>query len=180
MTCNGREVFSNVSAITVNNPVISAAPTPLSTCAGGTATLTATVPTGVGVRFYSAATGGTLVGTGSPFVTPAITANTTYYAEAFTGGQENVGKPSTNGADGTNTGGGLYFTTTARRTITNVTVYRSRQCRCRHRHRSIADRQQLTGTTITPITVPVPANTTGAISPPTYCTLNLPVPAAGN
>ena len=178
VSCNGREVFSNVSAITVNNPVISAAPTPLSTCAGGTATLTATAPTGVGVRFYSAATGGTLVGTGSPFVTPAITANTTYYAEAFTGGQENVGKPSTTGTDGTNTIGGLYFTTTGPTSITNVTVYRTANAAAGTATIQLLSGSTSTGTPITQITVPVPANTTAAISP-TVLTLNFAVPAAG-
>ncbi|UOQ98433.1 hypothetical protein MUN81_02850 [Hymenobacter sp. 5317J-9] len=103
-TCNGNTVYSNVATVTVNNPVITAAPSPVSTCAGGTATLSATVPAGVSVRYYTAATGGTLVGTGNPFTTPSLTASTTYYAEAFAGGTENVGPTSNSlGAGGAST-----------------------------------------------------------------------------
>ncbi|MGY3091161.1 hypothetical protein ACVWYF_004227 [Hymenobacter sp. UYAg731] len=179
-TCNTNTTYSNVAAISVNNPVISAAPTPVSTCAGGTATLSATVPTGISVRYFTAATGGTAIGTGNPFVTPALTANTTYYAEAFAGGTENVGKALTNGVDGTNTGGGLYFTTTGPTTIANVTVYRTANAAA-----GTATINLLTGSTtsttgaLATITVPVPANTTAAVSP-TVLALNFAVPAAGS
>ncbi|MDO7845442.1 T9SS type A sorting domain-containing protein [Hymenobacter sp. M29] len=180
ITCNSNTVYSNVSTITVNSPAITTAPSPLSICAGGTASLSATVPTGINVRYYTAATGGTLVGTGNPYVTPALTASTTYYAEAFAGGQENVGKASTTGADGTNTGGGLYFTTTGPTTIANVTVYRTANSAA-----GTATINLLSGSTssttgaLATITVPVPANTTAAVSP-TVLTLNFAVPAAGN
>jgi hypothetical protein len=177
-TCNATTVFSNVSTITVNNPVISAAPSPVSTCAGGTVTLSATVPAGTSVRYFTAATGGTLVGTGNPFVSPVLTANTTYYAEAFAGGQENVGKPSTTGADGTNTIGGLYFTTTGPTSITNVTVYRPANSAAGTATIQLLSGSTTTGTPVTSITVPVPANTTAVVAP-TVLTLNFAVPAAG-
>ncbi len=51
---------------------------------GQTATLTATAGNAV-IKWYSAATGGTALYTGSTFTTPALTANTTYYAEAASG-----------------------------------------------------------------------------------------------
>jgi hypothetical protein len=125
-TCNSTTTYSNVAAITVNNPTISAAPTPLSTCTGGTATLTATVPAGISVRYFTAATGGTAVGTGNPFVTPALTANTTYYAEAFTGGTERVG-PLTNTIVGAGSGAnltyGLVFDVTSPTVLTGVYAY---------------------------------------------------------
>ncbi|MDB5268303.1 MAG: hypothetical protein JWP58_1343 [Hymenobacter sp.] len=125
-TCNTNTAYSNVAAITVNNPVITTAPSPLGTCAGGTATLSATVPTGVSVRYFAAATGGTAIGTGNPFVTPALTANTTYYAEAFTGGSERVG-PLTNAAvgagGGTNLTYALVFDVTSPTVLTGVYVY---------------------------------------------------------
>ncbi|WP_160714947.1 LamG-like jellyroll fold domain-containing protein [Chitinophaga solisilvae] len=55
---------------------------PVTICAGDTATLTASGP---GIRWYSSAAGGTLLGSGSPFkVSPAAT--TVYYAEADNGG----------------------------------------------------------------------------------------------
>ena len=179
VTCGAAVATSNVSTVTVNNPVILAAPSPLSTCAGGTATLSATVPAGVSVRYFATATGGTAVGAGSPFVTPALTATTTYYAEAFAGGTENVGKPSTNGADGTNTSGGLYFTATGPTAITSVTVYRAANAAA-----GTATVYLLPGSTsatagaLATATVPVPANPTAAVAP-TVLTLNFAVPAAG-
>ncbi|WP_341838663.1 gliding motility-associated C-terminal domain-containing protein [Chitinophaga pollutisoli] len=54
-------------------------------CSGQTATLNATVAAGNLVRWYSTPTGGTPLATGASFVTPAITANTVYYAEAVSG-----------------------------------------------------------------------------------------------
>ncbi|TWR25233.1 gliding motility-associated C-terminal domain-containing protein [Mucilaginibacter pallidiroseus] len=61
-------------------PVIS--PATVVACAGTQATLTATVPAHVTVKWYTSATGGTPVFTGASFNTPVLTANTTYYAEA--------------------------------------------------------------------------------------------------
>ena len=55
--------------------------TPVTVCGQSTATLQATPSTGT-VSWYTQATGGTAVGTGTTFTTPAIAANTTYYAEA--------------------------------------------------------------------------------------------------
>jgi hypothetical protein len=125
--CNTNVVYSNVSTVTVNNPQVATTNTPLTVCAGSTATLTATANAGSAVRFFSAATGGTALAstTAGSYTTPALTTATTYYAEAYTGGQENVGKASTTGVDGTNSGGGLYFTTTGPVTISNVTVYQA-------------------------------------------------------
>ncbi len=56
--------------------------TPASRCGNGTVTLQAT-PTFGSVRWFSSATGGTSLGTGNSFTTPSLSANTTYYAEAF-------------------------------------------------------------------------------------------------
>ncbi|GAA3978233.1 gliding motility-associated C-terminal domain-containing protein [Mucilaginibacter dorajii] len=61
-------------------PVISA--NAVATCAGTQTTLTATVPNYVTVKWYTTATGGTPVFTGTTFNTPVLNATTTYYAEA--------------------------------------------------------------------------------------------------
>jgi gliding motility-associated-like protein len=61
-------------------PVVAAAT--VTACAGTQATLTATVPSYVTVKWYTSATGGTPVFTGATFNTPVLTASTTYYAEA--------------------------------------------------------------------------------------------------
>ncbi|MBD1395326.1 gliding motility-associated C-terminal domain-containing protein [Mucilaginibacter glaciei] len=61
-------------------PVIAVAS--VTACQGTQATLTATVPAHVTVKWYTTATGGTPVFTGAVFNTPALNATTTYYAEA--------------------------------------------------------------------------------------------------
>lgn len=52
-------------------------------CSGATATLTSTItgtaPAGSVVTWYAAETGGTALGTGTTFTTPALTSTTTYY-----------------------------------------------------------------------------------------------------
>lgn len=56
-------------------------------CAGQPAILKVTGPqAGVIYRWYSTAAGGAALFTGSSFTTPALTANTTYYVEAASGG----------------------------------------------------------------------------------------------
>lgn len=68
----------------VYNPVISST-TPGSRCGPGTVTLGGTVTEGT-LNWYSASTGGNLLGSGLTFTTPSISANTTYYASAAAGG----------------------------------------------------------------------------------------------
>jgi hypothetical protein len=127
-TCNANAVTSNVVTVTVNNPVISAVPSPLNVCAGATASLSATVPAGVSVRYFTAATGGTAVGTGNPYTTPALTANTTYYAEAFAATTSVAGLVDNSTANGTFsqstfTDYPLGFAVTQAGTLATVDVY---------------------------------------------------------
>ncbi|MCW3464827.1 Ig-like domain-containing protein [Chitinophaga nivalis] len=51
-------------------------------CKGATATLQATGPAGATFSWYTQATGGTSVFTGATFITPALSATTTYYVAA--------------------------------------------------------------------------------------------------
>ncbi|MBW8685913.1 gliding motility-associated C-terminal domain-containing protein [Chitinophaga rhizophila] len=51
-------------------------------CAGNRASLTAAGPANVSFRWYTTATGGSSIFTGTSYQTPALTANTTYYVEA--------------------------------------------------------------------------------------------------
>jgi len=124
--CNTGTATSGVSTITVNNPLVATTNTPVAACAGSTATLTATASAGSSVRFFSAATGGTALAstTAGSYTTPVLTASTTYYAEAYSGGQESVGAAAfTSTGQTPQTGGALYFTATAPVTIASVTVY---------------------------------------------------------
>jgi hypothetical protein len=122
--CNTGTATSNVSTITVNNPLVASTNTPLSVCAGTSATLTATASAGSSVRFFSTATGGTALATGGTYTTPALTAATIYYAEAFAGGTERVGPAdNTIGAGGgTNNNYALVFNVTSPTTLTGVYV----------------------------------------------------------
>ncbi|WP_146154286.1 gliding motility-associated C-terminal domain-containing protein [Chitinophaga ginsengisoli] len=51
-------------------------------CTGNRATLIANGPANVSFRWYTTATGGTAISTGTSYQTPVLTANTTYYVEA--------------------------------------------------------------------------------------------------
>lgn len=79
-TANGCE--STRTAVTVTVNPIPAAPTGTgqSVCAGSTATLTASASGGT-FQWYDAATGGTLLASGSSFTTPVLFATTTYYVQ---------------------------------------------------------------------------------------------------
>lgn len=81
---------SDRTPVTVTVNQIPAAPViannAVAVCPGQQATFVATAVSGVTVNWYTAATGGTPVGTGNTFTTGALTATTTYYAEAITGG----------------------------------------------------------------------------------------------
>lgn len=69
--------------------------TPGTKCGPGGVSLAATA-TGGTIKWYTAATGGLPIGTGSPFVTPSISANTTFYASTeLMAGSGNVGAGTT-------------------------------------------------------------------------------------
>jgi hypothetical protein len=63
--------------------------TPASRCATGTVTLGATTSAGT-INWYTAATGGSSIGTGTSFTTPSISSTTTYYVDATNNGCTNT------------------------------------------------------------------------------------------
>ncbi|QQL50415.1 gliding motility-associated C-terminal domain-containing protein [Mucilaginibacter ginkgonis] len=66
-----------------NSPTVTVTPPTQTINSGQTATFTASSPTaGATFNWYTTPTGGTPIFTGSTFTSPALTANTTYYAEA--------------------------------------------------------------------------------------------------
>jgi gliding motility-associated-like protein len=75
-----------VTANVTTTPSVPIVTSPVQTCSGSTAVLTATsAQPGVTFNWYTAATGGTPIFTGAQYTTPALTANTTYYVEAANG-----------------------------------------------------------------------------------------------
>ncbi len=123
-SCSGVTVTSNVQTVTVNNPQILTT-TPGSRIATGTVNLGATASSGATVNWYTAASGGLPVATGTSFTTPVITTTTDYYvsASAGGGGLQYVGKPvSTTSLSAVGTYY-MNFTVTAPLTIQSVKCY---------------------------------------------------------
>ncbi|MDC6384616.1 DUF6443 domain-containing protein [Muricauda sp. SK9] len=68
----------------VNTVPVEAGGSNVPRCGPGTVTLTATVGSGGNnIRWYSAASGGTLLHTGTSYTTPSISSTTSYYAESY-------------------------------------------------------------------------------------------------
>ncbi|AWA28757.1 hypothetical protein HYN48_00880 [Flavobacterium magnum] len=80
-TCNSTRTA--VTA-TVNATPLVTSTTPASRCDSGSVTLQATSDSGI-LNWYGVASGGSILGTGTDFITPSITASTTYYVEATNG-----------------------------------------------------------------------------------------------
>lgn len=124
--CNGTPAFSVPVSLNFANSVVST--TPKTRCGTGTATLGATGSAGTTINWYANVTGGTSLGAGTSFVTPSITANTTYYAEANTGGVNvSVGPAdpiAQGGTVGTQTvGWDVNFTVLSSTTLQSVTIF---------------------------------------------------------
>lgn len=81
---DGDNTITKTAYIKVNATATISSTTPSSRCGAGSVTISATPNSGT-IKWYSAATGGTLLFTGNSFTTPSISATTTYYAEAFNG-----------------------------------------------------------------------------------------------
>ena len=116
VTCTNStlSVNSNTVALSVANPLV-AGTTPGGRCGAGTVVLGATANAGATVNWYAAPTNGLALGSGTSFTTPSITATTTYYAEAVTGGGSGFAGGSYSGTsnNGTSVGShGISITTT--------------------------------------------------------------------
>jgi hypothetical protein len=128
VTCTNTNetVNSNTVAITINDPLITAS-TPAGRCGTGTVTLEATANDGATINWYSVATNGTVLGTGTSFTTPSISATTTYYAEANTVGglrsASGLGNTSIPTSTGASSERGIVFTATSNGTIVSAQYY---------------------------------------------------------
>ncbi|MBD3582703.1 fibronectin type III domain-containing protein [Flavobacterium selenitireducens] len=125
VTCTNSGLFSdsNTVAINVTNPVV-ATIAPATRCGAGTVTLGATAPAGQILSWYTAATGGSPVGSGESFTTPAISATTSYYVSA-----SSEAAPLAAACASTSTSTSYYITgfstTGALRNITNTGTVQS-------------------------------------------------------
>jgi PKD repeat protein len=82
---SGSNTSNQTNYITINTTPSISATTPGNRCGTGTVSLGATPSTGT-VNWFTAATGGTSIGTGATWTTPSISATTTYYAEVTSNG----------------------------------------------------------------------------------------------
>jgi len=123
--CNGSILFTS-APVTLTLQVSVLSTTPGSGCLNNAVQLLASTQTGNTLKWYADATVGTVLGTGTTFNTPALTAATTYYVAA-SGTQSNatMGAPSPAiGSTGsTNNGVATLFNVTAETTLTAVTIY---------------------------------------------------------
>jgi len=90
--CGNASGRVQVSVTVTTRPVTpTVASNNVSVCTGTATTLNVTSPqTGITYTWYTLAIGGTVVGTGSTFTTPVITANITYYVAASAGSCEST------------------------------------------------------------------------------------------
>jgi hypothetical protein len=112
--------------IVVNNPVVSAT-TNDTICGAGTATLTVSGSGGT-FNWYGSATSGTILGTGSTFTSPVISATKTYYVECAGGGGATGYVGANDLSIGTSSTYGdvsyyLYFDVLADATIKSVDIF---------------------------------------------------------
>jgi hypothetical protein len=108
----------------VNTPSV-ANTTPNAACPGNTVTLSATA-SGLGnLKWYDVATGGTALGTGNTYTTPALTTTKTYYVESVEGGGgiQNVGPTAITGASTVVASYFMNFTVQSALTINSVKCY---------------------------------------------------------
>lgn len=125
LQCNSTTVATAATAaVTVNTPLITGT-TPNQHCGTGTVLLSATASSGATVNWYTVATGGNPVATGTSFTTPIIGATTTYYASATNGTTaKHVGKVFSVGQDGSSVAAaGLIFNAAIPFTLQSVSVY---------------------------------------------------------
>jgi hypothetical protein len=71
--------------VTVTAPPATPTAAGVTICAGNTASLSATAPAGATFDWFTAAAGGVTLFTGTPFTTPILNANTTYYVQSSIG-----------------------------------------------------------------------------------------------
>ncbi|SMD17252.1 Ig-like domain-containing protein, partial [Pedobacter nyackensis] len=84
-TVNGCPSARTAVTVTVNAIPVPPSVLGATICSGSSTTLTATAPDGI-FQWYSAPTGGTLLGTGPTYTTPALTGSANYYVQTNVNG----------------------------------------------------------------------------------------------
>jgi|GEM_PF-2291296 len=128
-TYSSMAAYSDTFEVEVVVPVVSST-VPATRCGPGTVTLQAGSPAGTVLSWFNTASGGSVIDTGSTFVTPFLTGNTTFYVSASTGSSVQAVGPVNPASLGT---GGFYnydtyktyFTVNSSVTISSVDIFPS-------------------------------------------------------
>ena len=110
----GSDSLTRASYIAITPPAAPGVTSPVSISCGLTATLSATSTDTL--KWFNQATGGTQLGTGTSYITPALHSNTTYYVESYVNAAPSYCPPLT---DGFGTGGN-YTNSNFRAEVFNV------------------------------------------------------------
>ncbi|MFH0865110.1 MAG: GEVED domain-containing protein [Bacteroidota bacterium] len=124
VSCGANTAYSTIVTVTNTAQSITGTNSPVTVVCNTAANLTATA-TGGTISWYANATGGTALATGGSY-SPVVTANTTFYCAAGSGGSSsNVGKPSWTPADGYVgiSNWGIRFNAISAFTLVSVKVY---------------------------------------------------------
>jgi hypothetical protein len=114
--------------VVVNDPQVTSTTPGATACGDGAVTLQATSSSGSTLNWYSNSSGGTILGTGSSFTTPVITADANYYVEAVSGignitGLGNTSIPTDN--SGWTAQRGIVFNASTSFTLVSAQYYSS-------------------------------------------------------
>jgi hypothetical protein len=126
-TCGANTDESGEMSVLLNNPQ-PLTTIPATRCGLGTVTLQATADAGNVLKWYTAATGGTAIATGTSLVTPPINTTTTYYVASSMPNANtfNMGYTSETTVNlAANATQGMYFNTTSAARINSVKIYPS-------------------------------------------------------
>lgn len=164
-TTNANCLYSNTVTVTVNSPSIGTVNNG-TRCSSGIVNLSVTGSSGI-VSWYSAATGGSALATGTTY-SPSITTTTTYYVEASTPGSVTGGAraSTTSTSNTTPSTYGLVFDATSSFTLSSVDVYLASTTS----GNVVVVLQNSAGTQLQTATIAVPA---GSATTPVQYTLNL-------
>ena len=124
VTCGGNTGTSTAVQVTISATTITGT-TPASICstaAPATMTLGAAASSGT-INWYAAANGGSSLGTGTSFVTPALSTTTTYYVGTDVSTANSFTKTFSGSTITTNNYSGMVFNTTSKIVLNSVKVY---------------------------------------------------------
>ncbi len=172
VSCNSSSATATVVTVALNNPTVTST-TPDTVCVSGPVTLGAVGSAGTTLNWYATASSTTVLGTGTSFTTPSLTATSTYYVNASIAGAgtETFGRLTPADATGfATTNWGVLFNTSISTTLLSTTIYPDANGTV------TISVQNSSGTEIA-VTSPIAVTGNAGMTIPNVVSLNLAVPA---